>query len=112
MKYTTTRTKSINFSSDILYVEINKEDFYNEQFIFDVYLLVTKNLNPFLLDRKLNDQNKHLIVYMLWEECMLQCFYTQIWKEKNFLYLHGKNILQLNVFEIITDFLKKKKKEN
>ena len=48
---------------------------------------------------------------MLWEECMLQCFYTQIWREKNCLYLHGKNILQLNVFQIITDFLKKKKKK-
>ena len=57
--YTTPRIKSRNSSSNISYVGINKEDFYNENFIFDVYLLVTKNLSPFLLDRKLNDQNKH-----------------------------------------------------
>ena len=67
-KYTTTRIKSRNFLSSISYVEINKEDFYNENFIFDVCLLVTKNLNPFSLDRKLNDQNKHQMIYMLWKE--------------------------------------------
>ena len=50
-RYTTTRIKSRNFLSNISYVEINKEDFYNENFIFDDYLLVTKDLNPFSLDR-------------------------------------------------------------
>ena len=64
----TLQLKSRNFLSSISYVEINKEDFYNENFIFDVYLLVTKNLNPFSLDRKLNDQNKHQMIYMLWKE--------------------------------------------
>ena len=37
-KYTTTRIKSLNFLSNISYVGLNKEDFYNENFIFDVYL--------------------------------------------------------------------------
>ena len=35
-KYSTTRIKSINFLSNIAYVRINKEDFYNKNFIFDV----------------------------------------------------------------------------
>ena len=42
-KYTTTRKKSGNFLSNIAYAGINIKDFYNENFIFDVYLLVTKN---------------------------------------------------------------------
>ena len=71
-KYTTTRIKSRNFLLNISYVEINKEDFYYENFIFDVYLLVEKNINPFSLDRKSNDQNKHEMIYMLWKECMPQ----------------------------------------
>ena len=83
-KYATTRIKSRNFLSNILYVGINKEDFYNENFIFNVYLLVTENLNRFPLDRKLNDQNKHEIIHMLWKECMPQRFYKHICKEKNF----------------------------
>ena len=55
-KYTTTRTKSRNFLSNIAYVGITKEDVYNENFIFDVSLLVTKNSNPFSLDTKLADK--------------------------------------------------------
>ena len=86
--YTTARIKSRNFLSNISYVGINKEDFYNENFIFDVCLLVTKNLNPFSLDRKLNDQNKDEMTYMLWRECMPQKFYKYICKEKNFTYLN------------------------
>ena len=70
-KYTT-RIKSRNFLLNISYVEINKEDFYYENFIFDVYFLVKKNINPFSLDRKSNDQNKYEMTYMLWKECMQQ----------------------------------------
>ena len=105
-KYTTTQIKSRNFLSNITYVGINKEDFYNENFIFDVYFLVTKNLNPFSLDRNLADKTKHEMIYTLWKECMPQKFYKHICKEKNFLYLNGKNVLQPKVLQRITDFLK------
>ena len=49
-KYIATRVNSRNFLSKIAYVGLNKEDFYNDNFIFDVYLLATKNLNLFSLD--------------------------------------------------------------
>ena len=90
-----------NFAS----VGINREDFYNENFIFGVYLLITKNLNPFSLDRKLTDKNKHKILYMLWKECMPHKFYQHIYKENNFLYLNNKNVLQPKVSEIINEYL-------
>ena len=77
-RYMTTRIKSRNSLSNIAYVGINKEDYYNENFIFDAYLLVTKNLNPFSLDRKLAEKNKHEMIYMLWKECMPQKFYRHI----------------------------------
>ena len=104
-KYTTIRIKSRNFLSNIAYVRIDKKDFYNENFIFDVYLLITKNLNPFSLDRKLADKNKHKMIYMLWKECMPQNFYKHICKDKNVLYLNGKSVLQPKMLEIITDIL-------
>ena len=63
-KYTTTCIKSINFLSNIAYIGISKEDYYNKNFIFDVYLPLTKNLNPFSLDRKLADKTKHEMIYM------------------------------------------------
>ena len=49
--YTTTQIKSRNFLSNIAYVGITKEDFYNRNFVFDIYALVTKNLNHFFLER-------------------------------------------------------------
>ena len=66
---------------------------------------MTKNLNPFSLDRKLTDKNKHEMIYMLWKDCMPAKFYRHICKEKNPFYLNSKNVLQPKVLEIITDFL-------
>ena len=60
--YTTTQTKSRNFLSNILFLGITKEDFYNHSFVFNVYTLVTKNLNPFLLERIIADQNKQEMI--------------------------------------------------
>ena len=109
-KYTTTRIKRRNFLSNISYVGINKEDFYNENFIFDIYLLMTNNVNPFSLDTKSNDSNKHEMIYMICKECMPPIFYKYICHEKNSIYLNGKNVLQLKVSEIITNFLKENEK--
>ena len=89
-KYTTTRIKSRSFLSNISYVGINKEDFYNENFIFDVYLLVTKNLNPFSLDRKLNDKKKHEVIYMLCESVCHKDFTNIFVKKRIFFTLTGK----------------------
>ena len=101
VKYTTTRIKSRNFLFNIAYVRINKEDYYNKNFVFDVCLLLTKKLNLFFLDRKLADKTKHEMIYMLWRECMLLDFYKFICEEKNFVYLNGKYVLQPKVLQII-----------
>ena len=53
--YTTIRIKSRVFLSNISYVDVNEEDFYNKGFTFDVYSLVVKNLNPFSLEGKTSD---------------------------------------------------------
>ena len=69
-KYTTTRIKSRKFLLNIAYVGKIKEDFYNKNVILDVYLLATKNINPFSLDRKIADKNKHEMIYMLRKDCI------------------------------------------
>ena len=81
------------------------EDFYNVNFVFDVYSLITKNLNPFSLDRKLSDQNKYEMIYILWKECMTCAFYKHICSERNCLYLNSKNVLYPKVAERINEFL-------
>ena len=108
VKYTTTRIESRNFLSNIAYVGINKEDIrkeYNRNFIFDVYLLLTNNVNQFSLDRKLADKTKYEMIYILWGECMLIEFYKFICEQKNFLYMNGKNALQPKVLQIIAEFI-------
>ena len=82
IKYSPTRIKTRNFLSNISYTGINKNDFYNENFILDVYVLLVKNLNPFSLSRKVTDKTKHEMVYMLWRECIPPEFYRYICKEK------------------------------
>ena len=43
---------------------------------------MTKNLNPFCLERKITNQNKHEAIYMLWKECMPTDFYKFICKQE------------------------------
>ena len=52
IRYTATSIKSRKFLSNISYTDIRKSDFYNENFILDVYVLLVKNLNPFFSEQK------------------------------------------------------------
>ena len=109
IKYSPTRIKSRNFLSNISYTGINKNDFYNESFILDVYVLIVKNLNPFSMNRKVADKMKHEMVYMLWRECIPSEFYRYICEEKSFIYLNGKDVSQPGVLEIVGNFIDKSK---
>ena len=109
IKYSTTRIKSRNFLSNISHNGINRNDFYNESFILDVYVLLVKNLNPFSMNRKLTDKNKHEMVYMLWRECIPPEFYRYICDGSNFIYLNGKDVSQPGVLEIVVNFIDQSK---
>ena len=84
IKYSPTRVKSRNFLSNISYNSISKTDFYNENFILDVFILLVKNLNPLSLQRKISEKIKHEMIYMLWRECIPPAFYRCICQEDNF----------------------------
>ena len=109
IKYSPTRVKSRNFLSNIGYTSISKDDFYNENFILDVYILLFKNLNPFSLQRKFSDKFKHETIYMLWGECILAEFYRNICQEENFRYLNGRDVSQPGVLEIVRRFINQDK---
>lgn len=76
--YTATRIQLRNILSNISYCGINQQNFDKKNFAFDIYTLPTKSLNSFSLDRKLNDQNNHEMIHMLWKECMPAYFYKFI----------------------------------
>ena len=64
--HTTNIIKPRNSLSKILYNVAKEEDLYDINFILDVYVLITKNLNLVSLERKLFDVNNQYIVCMLW----------------------------------------------
>ena len=78
--------------------------------LFEIYTLLTKNLSLLSWDRKLNDQNKHEMIYMLWKECMASDFYRYIFTEENFLHLNGKNMLHPKWLKLFGNLLRLIKK--
>ena len=71
----------------------------------DVYVLLVKNLNPFSLRRKVTVKTKHEMVYMLWRECIPSEFCRYICKEKDFIYLNGRDVGQPGALEIVGGFI-------
>ena len=65
MNHILQQEKKWEILSNIAYNSVVREDFYNRNFVFDIYILLTIDLNPFPLERKLADQNKYKMIYML-----------------------------------------------
>ena len=105
IKYSTTRIKLRNILSNMSYNGINKNDFFHESFILDVYVLLVKNLNSFSMSMKLTDKSKHKMVYMLWRESISTEFYRYICNGSNFIYLIVKNVSQPWVLKIVVNFI-------
>ena len=82
-----------------------KKIFRIKNLVFDVYALLTKNLNPFSLDQKLSNQNKHEMIGMLWKECIPAEFYGFVCRKEYFSYLNGKNVLYPKTVEIVWRFI-------
>ena len=109
IKYSPTRIKSRNFLLNILYTAINEKDFYNENFILDIFVLLVKNLNPFSLNRKVSDKIKHEMVYIIWRECIPADFYRYICEEAHFIYLNGRDVCHSGILEIVGKFIDQSK---
>ena len=74
-RYTTTRIKSRKFLPNISNNDVKEEDLHDRSFIFNVYMLITKNLNPFSLKRYIFDVDNRNLVRIFWEECIDQEFF-------------------------------------
>ena len=105
--YTSSRIKTRNFLSNISYTDVKSEDFADNNFTFGTITLLTKNINPFLLERKIVDAKDRDIIYMLWDECIEKTFYKHICENDNFIYLNGKNVLYSKTAQIVLHYLNK-----
>ena len=105
--YTSSRIKTRNFLSNISYTGVKSEDFVDNNFTFDTITLLTKNINPFSLERKIVEAKNRDVIYMLWDECIEKTFYKHICKKDNFVYLNSKHFLYSKTAQIVLDYLNK-----
>ena len=101
----TTRIKSQNFLTNISYNVVKEEDLFDRSFVFDIYVLMTKNINPFSLEKKMFDVKDREMINMFWEDCNEPCLYKYICQPENFLYLNGKNVIYPWVAEIVMSYI-------
>ena len=73
--YTSSRIKTRNFLSNISYTGVKSEGLVDNNITFDMITLLTKNINPFSLERKIVDLKKREIMYMLWDQFIERKFY-------------------------------------
>ena len=76
--YNTTQIKSQNFLTNISYNEVKEEDLFDGSFVFNIYVLTTKNINPFSLEIKIFDIKDSEMINMFWEDCNEPSFYKHI----------------------------------
>ena len=80
----------MKFLTNISFKEVNEKDFFDRRFFFNIYVLTTKNINAFSLERKIFDVNDREMIKMSLEDCNEPTFYKHIYQPDNFLYLNGK----------------------
>ena len=103
--YNTARIKSRNFLINISYNRVKDEDLFDRSFVFDIYVLATKNINPFSLERKIFDVNDREMINMFWEDCNEPSFYKHICRLDNFLYLNRKNVIYSRMAQIVMNYI-------
>ena len=99
--YNVISIKTRNLLTNISFNGVTEEDFFNFfklffhpwRFFFDIDIQLTKNLNPFSIERKVQDKKSQGMVYMLWNECSPSQFYKHICKNKNFIYFNKKSVI-------------------
>ena len=82
---------------------------FDRSFVCNVYVLTTKNINRFSLERKIFDVKNRAVIHMFWEDCKEPSFYKHICKPENFMYLNGKNVIYPRVAEIVHKYIEKNK---
>ena len=59
-----TQTKSRKFLTNVSYNGVKEEDLFDRSFVFDIYVLTTKNINRFTLERNIFDVKDREMINM------------------------------------------------
>ena len=89
----------------ISYNGVKEEYLFDRWFVFDIYVLTTKNINPFSLEKKMFNVKDREMINMFWEVCNESSFCKRVCQPDNFLHLNGKNVIYPRVSEIVIDYI-------
>ena len=78
-----TKVKAQNFLTNVSYSRVKDENFNNKSFVVDCYDFILLYLNPFYLERKLDNELDREYVNMIWCSVMPNLFYDFICREEN-----------------------------
>ena len=78
-----TKVKAQNFLTNVSYSRVKDENFNNKSFVVDCYGFILLYLNPFYLERKLDNELDREYVNMIWCSVMPNLFYDFICREEN-----------------------------
>ena len=91
--------------TNISYNGVKEEDLLDRSFVFNVYVLTTKKIDLFSLERKIFDVKDREMINVFWEDCNKLSFYKHIFQSENFLYLNGKNVIYSRAAEIVMNYI-------
>ena len=82
---------------------MNKTNHENISFVFNVFTIITQNVNLFSLDRKFQNQQDQKMVYILWEKCVPNKFDKHIFQKEHFMFLNELHVSHYKREEIVTN---------
>ena len=80
-------------------------DFNNASFIIDCYTYILFNLNPFILEQKIDDKNDRDFVETLWNQLVPNELYIYICRNDNFIELNKLTLKYQNLYKILNNFI-------
>ena len=72
--YSTTKVKTRDLLTNVLYRRFKQSDFDKDSFIIDILSFLVQNFNPINLERKLDLVKERDMIKFLWDECIPHVF--------------------------------------
>lgn len=90
--------------------ESSSIDFF-KNFVFDIYVLLTKNINPFSWEWEIQEGKGNKMILLLWGESVPTNFYKHICKNENFFSLREKNVFHPKASETVWKFIEENRQD-
>ena len=91
--------------TNVSYRRYKEQDFNNASFVIDVVSFLVQNFNAINLDRKLDNENERLYVWMLWKKCLPHAIARFIYLNKNYNILGDPKLTYQKANAVVKKFI-------